>query len=233
MKILALDTSTMMATCAVLDENQVLGEFSLNQSETHSENLVPMIKEVLDNLHLRVEDIDIYAVATGPGSFTGLRIGVATVKAFAHIYKKPVIGISTLEALAYNLPYNKTVVPMIDARRDRVYTGIYTWEDGTTKTLMEPTVLDISLLLEILEKDYEEVLVNGNGSILHGDTIKNRLKDKVKFSTMGNNFCRAISVGELALNKYKNGDVDNFYTIVPEYLRESQAQRDLRKKEQI
>ena len=223
----------MMATCAVLDENCLLGEFALNQDISHAENLIPMIKEVLDNLKLEPKDIDLYGVAIGPGSFTGLRIGVATVKSFAHVFDKPIIGVSSLEGLAFNLPYNGIVVPMIDARRDRVYTGIYTWEDGTTKTLMEPTVLDISLLLEILEKDYEEVLVNGNGSILHGDTIKNRLKDKVKFSTMGNNFCRAISVGELALNKYKNGDVDNFYTIVPEYLRESQAQRDLRKKEQI
>jgi len=232
LKILALDTSTMMATCAVLDENQVLGEYSLNQSETHSENLVPMVKEVLDNLFLKVEDIDLYGVAIGPGSFTGLRIGVATVKAFAHIYNKPVVGISTLEALAYNLPYNKTIVPMIDARRDRVYTGIYTWEDGATKTLMEPTVLDINDLLDILEKDYEDVVVNGNGSVLHRETIKDRLKDKVKFSTMGNNYCRALSIGELALKKYRDGNMDNFYTIVPEYIRESQAQRDLRKKEQ-
>lgn len=231
MKILALDTSTMISSCAVLDEGQVLGEYSLNQNETHSENLVPMVKEVLENLNLKIEDIDVYGVAIGPGSFTGLRIGVATVKAFAHVFNKPVVGVSTLEALAYNLPYHKIIVPMIDARRDRVYTGIYTWEIEKVKVIMEPTVLDINELLDILE-GYDELIVNGNGSALHKETIKNRLKNKVMFSTMGNNFCRAISIGELALMKYNDGYSDDFYTLVPEYLKESQAQADIKMKEQ-
>lgn len=200
MKILALDTSTMMSTCAVLDEEQVWGEYSLNQDETHSENLVPMIKEVLENLRLKVEDIDLYAVAIGPGSFTGLRIGVATVKAFAHVFNKPVVGVSSLEALAYNLPYHKIVVPMIDARRDRVYTGIYSWQDGRIKTIVEPTVMDINDLLDILE-GYDEIVVNGNAAIIHREIINNRLRDKVRFSTLGNNSCRAVSIGELALIK--------------------------------
>lgn len=221
----------MISSCAVLDEEQVLGEYSLNQNETHSENLVPMIKEVLENLDLKVEDIDLYGVAIGPGSFTGLRIGVATVKALAHVFDKPVVGVSTLEALAYNLPNHKIIVPMIDARRDRVYTGIYTWQDGRIKTIMEPTVLEIDKLLDILE-GYDELIVNGNGSVIHKEKINDRLKGKVRFSTMGNNFCRAISVGELALIKYKGGYVDNFYSLVPEYLKESQAQADLKKKEQ-
>lgn len=231
MIVLALDTSTMISSCAVLDEEQVLGEYSLNQNETHSENLVPMIKEVLENLDLKVEDIDLYGVAIGPGSFTGLRIGVAIVKALAHVFDKPVVGVSTLEALAYNLPNHKIIVPMIDARRDRVYTGIYTWQDGRIKTIMEPTVLEIDKLLDILE-GYDELIVNGNGSVIHKEKINDRLKGKVRFSTMGNNFCRAISVGELALIKYKGGYVDNFYSLVPEYLKESQAQADLKKKEQ-
>ncbi|MBU5310829.1 tRNA (adenosine(37)-N6)-threonylcarbamoyltransferase complex dimerization subunit type 1 TsaB [Tissierella carlieri] len=232
MKILALDTSTMMATCAVLDESRVLGEYSLNQEETHSEKLVPMVKEILDSLNLNVSDIDLYGVAIGPGSFTGLRIGVATIKAFAHLFKKPVVGISTLEALAFNLPYGKTIVPMIDARRDRVYTGIYTWEDGKIKIVMEPDVLDIYHLLDILNKSYDKVLVNGDGSILHKEKIWEGLKGKVEFSTIGQNFCRATSIGELALIKYNEGFVDDYYTLVPEYLRESQAQRELREKEQ-
>lgn len=232
MKILALDTSTMLATCAVLDENRVLGEYSLNQEETHSEKLVPMVKEVLDSLGLKVSDIDLYGVATGPGSFTGLRIGVATIKAFAHLFDKPVVGISTLEALAFNLPYNEVVVPMIDARRDRVYTGIYTWEDGKIKTIMEPDVLDIYDLLEKLDESYEKVLVNGDGSLLHREKIKERLKEKVNLSTIGQNICRATSIGELALINYNEGQINDYYTLVPEYLRESQAQRELREKEQ-
>lgn len=232
MKILALDTSTMMATCAVLDENKLLGEYSLNQEETHSEKLVPMIKELLDSLNLNISDIDLYTVALGPGSFTGLRIGVATVKGFAHLFKKPVVGVSTLEALAYNLPYHKVVVPMIDARRDRVYTGIYTWVDGKIKTIMEPDVYDIHYLLDQLNEKYDEVIVNGDGSLLHKDKIREKLNSKVKFATIGQNFCRAISIGELGLMKYQEGHEDDCFTLVPEYLKESQAQRELREREQ-
>lgn len=232
MKILALDTSTIMTTCAVLDENQVLGEYSLNGDMAHSEKLVPMVKEVLDSLGLKIEDIDLYGVTKGPGSFTGLRIGVATVKAFAHLFDKPIVGIATLEALAFNLPYNEIVVPMIDARRNRVYTGVYTWNENKLETLMEQRVIEIDNLLYYLNKSYKGIIVNGDGSILYRDKISETLKDKVRFSTISHNSCQATSVGELALIKYKLGYEDNYFTLVPEYLRESQAQRELNEKEQ-
>ena len=232
MKILALDTSTMMTTCSVIDENKILGEFALNQDMTHSERLIPMIKEVLDNLNLKIKDIDLYGVSVGPGSFTGLRIGIGTIKSFAHLYNKPVVGVSTMEGLAYNLPYNKIIVPMIDARRDRVYTGIYTWEDGRLNTLMKPDAVEINELLKILDTSYEKVIVNGDGSLLYKELISKTLKDKVLFSTIGQNMCRSSSIGELALIKYRDGIVDDFYTIIPDYLRASQAERELIKKEQ-
>lgn len=217
----------MIASCAVLDDNQVLGEYSLNQAESHSEKLVPMIKEVLDSLNLKINDIDLYAVAIGPGSFTGLRIGVATIKSFAHLFDKPVVGISTLEGLAFNLPYNKILVPMIDARRNRVYTGIYTWDKDEIKTIKSPDVIDIDELLEEINSSYDEIVVNGEGSNVYQEKIKGRLGDKVSFAGLGQNFCRATSIGELGLIKYNNGHQDNYYTIVPEYLRETQAQREL------
>ena len=232
MKILALDTSTIMTTCAVLNENQVLGEYSLNQDMSHSEKLVPMVKEVLDSLDLKIEDIDLYGVTKGPGSFTGLRIGVATVKTFAHLFDRPIVGISTLEALAFNLPYNEIIVPMIDARRNRVYTGVYSWKGNKLETLMEPNVIEIDELLDYLNNTYNQIIVNGNGSFLYKDKISGILRDKVRFSTISHNSCQATSVGELALIKYKDGYMDNYYTLVPEYLRESQAQRELKEKEQ-
>ena len=231
MKILALDTSTLMATCAVIQDDILIGEFSLNQNMSHSEKLVPMIKEILDNLDLKVDDIDLYGVSTGPGSFTGLRIGVATVKGFAHLFNKPVIGVSTLEGLAFNLPHNEIVVPMIDARRDRVYTGIYTWENGRLKTIMEADVIEVDDVLKILDK-YDKISVNGDGSKLYGERIKSVLGDKVLFSTIGQNSCKAASIGELALLKYKEGHRDNYFTLVPDYLRQTQAERELKEKEQ-
>lgn len=231
MKILGLDTSTLMATCAVIDDDILIGEFSLNQDMSHSERLVPMIKEVLDNLNLKIDDIDLYGVSTGPGSFTGLRIGVATIKGFAHLFNKPLIGVSTLEALAFNLPHNEIVVPMIDARRDRVYTGIYTWKNGTIKTIMKPDVMEVDDFLKILEK-YEKIVVNGDGSILYKERIISALGDKVLFSTIGQNSCKAASIGELALLKYREGYRDNYFTLVPDYLRQTQAERELKEKEQ-
>lgn len=232
MKILALDTSTIMTTVAVLDDKQILGEYSLNQDMSHSEKLVPMVKEVLDGIGLAVEEIDLFAVSIGPGSFTGLRIGVTTIKTFAHLFNKPVVGVSTLEALAFNLPYNKIIVPMMDARRNRVYTGIYSWENDNLVTLMEAKAIDIDELLVYLKDSYDDMVVNGHGSSLYKEKIKEVLKDKVKFSTISHNTCRATSVGELAYIKYKGGYEDNYYTLVPEYLRESQAQRVLVEKEQ-
>lgn len=231
MKILALDTSTMMASCAVMDETRILGEYSLSQEMSHSERLVPMIDEILSGLDLKISDIDLYGVAIGPGSFTGLRIGVATIKAFAHMFDKQVVGVSTLEALAFNLPHNRVVVPMIDARRNRVYTGIYSWEDEKLNTIMKSDAVEIDKLLEILDKNYDDIVVNGDGSTLYREKIKAVLGDKVKFSTLGLNHCKASSIGELSLIKYNKGQVDNYYTLVPDYLRKSQAERELEKKE--
>lgn len=230
MKILALDTSTLVASCGVIDGDRLLGEYSLNQNMSHSENLVPMIKEVLRSLNLKIEDIDLYGVSIGPGSFTGLRIGVATVKAFAHLFNKPLVGVSTLEGLAFNLPHNEIVVPMIDARRDRVYTGIYSWEEGRLKTIMRADVVEVDRLLEILKK-YEKIVVNGDGFSLYKERIKSALGEGVNFSTIGQNLCKAASIGELALLKYQEGHVDNYYTLIPDYLRQTQAERELKERE--
>lgn len=227
MKVLGLDTSTLMTTCGVIDGERLLGEYSLSQDMSHSEKLVPMVKQVLESLDLKVKDIDVFGVSIGPGSFTGLRIGIATVKAFAHLSNKPIVGVSTLEALAYNLPYNKIIVPMLDARRQRVYTAIYKWEDQIIKTIMAPCVIEIKELLDILNKDFDNLVVNGDGSIVFKDLIKETLKDKVRFSTIGQNMCRASSICELALIKYNNNEVDDFYTLAPDYLLETQAQREL------
>ena len=225
MKILGIDTSTKIATIAVIDEEKLLGEYTISQEMSHSENLIPMVKELLLNLHLKIHDIDLYGVAIGPGSFTGLRIGVAAVKSFAHLFQKPIVGVSTLEAMAYNLPHNKIVVPMIDARRDRVYTGVYSWENGILKTIKADDVVEMEQLLKEL-KAYETIVVNGDGSLLHKDRLIQTLKD-VKFSTKGQNVCKASSICELALIAYNKNKLDDFYTLAPDYLRETQAQREL------
>lgn len=229
MKILGLDTSTMMTTCGVLDGDKLIGEYSLSQSMSHSEKLVPMIKEVLDSLDLSIKDIDLFATTVGPGSFTGLRIALATIKGFAHIYDKPVVGISTVEALAFNLPYNDIVVPMLDARRNRVYTGIYKWDDCRLETIMKADALEIEDIIEKLQS-YNNIIVNGDGSVLYRDILKEELGDRLRFAKPGDNMPRAASVCEIARIRYENNQVDDYFTLTPDYLRPSQAERELNEK---
>lgn len=229
MKVLGVDTSTMVATCAVLNDDALLGEYSLSQDMTHSENLVPMIKAMLDSLNLYIRDIDLYGVSIGPGSFTGLRIGSATMKSFAHVYDKPIIGISTLEGLAFNLAYDGFIVPMIDARRNRVYTAMYKWEKGVLINVLKPDVMEIEALINLLT-DYDKIIVNGNGACMYRHIIKHKLKDKAIFSPISLNGCKASSIAELALLRAQGDNQHNYYNLVPEYMKESQAQRELAKK---
>lgn len=229
MIVLGLDTSTLMSTCAVIKDGRLLGEYSFNMDMSHSEKLVPLIKSMLKELNLNIGDIDLYGVSVGPGSFTGLRIGIATMKGFAHVFDKPIVGVSTLEALAYNMPFNKVIVPMIDARRERVYSGIYGFEGNELKENSKPDILYIKDLKNYVQ-EYEDLVVLGTGSLEYEEEIKTTLGEKVRFATVGSIDCRAASVGALALSKFKDGLEDDYYSLAPEYLRPSQAEREKDKK---
>jgi tRNA threonylcarbamoyladenosine biosynthesis protein TsaB len=231
LKVLSIDTSSVVATCAVLDEDKVLGEYSLSQDMTHSENLVPMIKEIMGGLNLKVSDIDIFAAAVGPGSFTGLRIGIATIKSLAHVVDKPVVGVSTLEALAFNIPcFSGILAPIIDARRNRVFSGIYRWKNNKLINIKEPSVVELDELISILQTYDEKILFNGDGTLVYKDKIMEKLNGKVSFSPISTNMPRASSIGELAIIKTKEGKTESYFELVPQYLRESQAQRSLKNK---
>lgn len=227
MKVLAIDTSSTVASCAIMDDDKLLGECSLNDKTTHSQKLLPMIKQVLDSCKLSPEDIDIYSVSIGPGSFTGLRIGVATVKSLAHATEKSVVGVSSLEALAYNIPLNeKLIVPIMDARRDRVFTAIYRWEDDNLNTVLSPGVMELTELIDIIKEKGEKVIFNGDGTLVYKDKIKEELLDMVSFAPKNANLASASSVAEISIKKAENGEIENYFDLVPEYLRESQAQRE-------
>ncbi|WP_069650332.1 tRNA (adenosine(37)-N6)-threonylcarbamoyltransferase complex dimerization subunit type 1 TsaB [Caloranaerobacter ferrireducens] len=231
MKILAVDTSSIVATCAILDEDKLIGEYILNNKRTHSQKIMPIIKEILENSELKPEDIDIFAVSIGPGSFTGLRIGVATIKSLAHVLNKPVIGIPTLDALAFNLPYSEgIIVPMIDARRDRVFTGIYKWENGSLCVIQKADTIELDELMDILKERDESIIVNGDGTLVYRQRILEVLGEKVLFAPKSANMARASSVAELALSRAKEGKLESFFDLVPDYLRKSQAQREYEEK---
>ena len=136
MKLLAIDTSSRTASCAVVENGILLGEFYANIKLTHSCVILPMVQDLLARLKLSVNEIDCFGVTTGPGSFTGLRIGLSAIKGLAHALGKPCVGVSTLEALAWNLGFPCLVAPVLDARCSQVYTALFSWEqDGTLKRL--------------------------------------------------------------------------------------------------
>ncbi|MGF7059820.1 tRNA (adenosine(37)-N6)-threonylcarbamoyltransferase complex dimerization subunit type 1 TsaB [Brassicibacter mesophilus] len=227
MKVLAIDTSSIVATCAILDDDKLLAEYILNQKMTHSQTIMPMIKEMLDSCNLKPEDIDVYAAAQGPGSFTGLRIGIATIKGLAHATNKSVIGVPTLDALAFNLPFSEgIVVPIMDARRDRVFTGIYKWSSGGLCMLMEQSVLEVDELIQILKERSENIVFNGDGTLVYKDRLIKELGDRAIFAPKSTNMARAASVAELAMAKATEGNTDDLFDLAPNYLRESQAQRE-------
>lgn len=231
MKILAIDTSSMSATCAIIDKDKLLVEYTLNHKLTHSQKIMPIIKEALDSCSLKTKDIDVFAVAKGPGSFTGLRIGVATVNGLAQSVNKKVVGVSTLDALAFNLPYCEgIVVPIIDARRDRVFTGIYKWTNGNLHIIKEQTILEVKELIKVLAERPEKIVFIGDGTHVYKDILSETLGEKAIFAPKSANMARASSVAELAMTKAKEGKTESFFELVPDYLRESQAQREYNEK---
>ena len=138
MKILALDSSGIVASVAVVEDDTLLAEYTVNYKKTHSQTLLPMLDEIVKMTELELESVDAIAVAAGPGSFTGLRIGSATAKGLGLALKKPLVAVPTVDALAYNLyDAQGLICPIMDARRKQVYTGIYRFEEHQLMTLKE------------------------------------------------------------------------------------------------
>jgi len=222
MRVLAIDTSSNVATVAVMEDELLLGEYILNHKKTHSQKIMTMIEQILSELELTVRDIDIFAAAIGPGSFTGLRIGVATVK--------PVVSVGTLEALAYNVPYAEhIIVPIMDARRDNVFTASYIWDEGF-KEIGEPEAISIDECLESCGEFLDTIFV-GDGVKVHREYIKEKLGDKAIFPPANALNSRASSVAALALDKAKRGETQSYLEMKPYYIRKSQAERELEERE--
>lgn len=231
MKILAIDTSTNVASAAVLEDGRLLGEYTVNnKKKTHSQKLMVMVDTLLHDIEVDISEIDLFAAAVGPGSFTGLRIGVATVKALAHACKKPTIGVSTLEALAYNVPFcEHIIVPVMDAGKNRVYAASYIWDEGF-RVLGEPEAMTIEECVESCGELLDTVFV-GDGAIAQREYITDKLKERAYFAPANANEQRASSVACCAYEKYKMGEVLGYNELNPVYLKKSQAERELEERE--
>lgn len=227
MKILGIDSSGIVASVAVTEGETLLAEYTVNYKKTHSQTLLPMLDEVAKMTELDLDTIDAIAVAAGPGSFTGLRIGSATAKGLGLALKKPLIPVPTADALAYNLYDVKGLIcPIMDARRNQVYTGIYRFEDHKLSAVKEQFAAGILELLEELNSLGEEVTFLGDGVPVFCEKIKENLKVPYSFAPAHVNRQRAAAVAALGEVYYKEGKAQSAVEHTPDYLRVSQAERE-------
>lgn len=234
MRALAIDTSTSMAGIAVLDETGLQAEYLLRDMKTHSQKLVPMLDEVLNSMKLSPADIDVFAAVTGPGSFTGIRIGVTTIKSIAYAMNKPTVGIPSLDALANAVaaPEDTIICPIMDARNNQVYTALYKSQNGLMINLSGYMGVHISELVGQIDEKYPDarILFTGDGVILHKDFLKIELNDRCTFAPDFMLQQMAASAAQLALSKALRGETISCMELMPYYLRPSQAEREYTKR---
>jgi len=236
MKILGIDSSGMVASVAILQDDVIIAEYTMNHKKTHSETLLPMIDEIVKTSETKLEELDAIAVAAGPGSFTGLRIGAATAKGLAMAVDKPVIPIKTCEGLAYNMwGAEGLICPIIDARRNQVYTGLYRVK-GNVEVILEQQPMDIHELIEYIN-DYSKKLAEseggpiegvtflGDGVAIYQDVIWDEIDVPCKMAPAIMNRQRGASIASYGELLYKEGKYINADDFAPEYLRKSQAER--------
>lgn len=237
MKVLAIESSGLTASVAVAEEDRTLAEYTVDYKKTHSQTLLPMIDEVVRMTDLDLADIDAIAVSGGPGSFTGLRIGSATVKGFGFALDKPVIPVPTLEGLAYNLyGMDRVVCPLMDARRNQTYTGLYEFVKGEgtgnvrenydMRVIKEQCAVPVEEILAACNELGRSVIFLGDGVPVFREQIAEQVVVPYSFAPAHMNRQRAAAVAALAALYYTKGKTQTAAEYAPEYLRLSQAERE-------
>ena len=223
MKILAIETSTMLGGVALMGESEgLIFESRLNVKTAHSERLMTEIDHALQQGGISISDVDVFGIAIGPGSFTGLRIGLSTVKGFSYATGKPVVSVPTLEAFAWNFPYSRyPVCPMLDARKKEVYAAVFRWTDGGFERMVNETSLKASEMVKSLEG---QVLFAGEGALLYRQVITESLGDRAIFPPLHHMIPSPSNVAHLGLKKALRGEFSEAVGLVPLYLRKSEAE---------
>ena len=226
MRILALDSSGLVATVAVVEDDQTIAEYTVNYKKTHSQTLLPMLDEIVKMTEIDLTTIDAIAVAGGPGSFTGLRIGSATAKGLGLALDKPLIHVPTVDGMAYNLYGVKGLIcPIMDARRNQVYTGIYRFENEF-QVAEEQMAISVEELAEKLNQYGEKVTFLGDGVPVHRKFFEENLQVECSFAPAHANRQRAAAVGTLGMKYFAEGKIESAREHQPDYLRLSQAERE-------
>ena len=236
MKVLAIDSSGMTASIAIIEDEKLIAEYTIDYKKTHSQTLLPMLDEIKDMVDLDLSTLDVIGVASGPGSFTGLRIGSATAKGLAMALHKPIAEVPTMDAMAYSLyGFEHVICPIMDARRNQVYTGFYSFErkDHNTafRVLKEQFAADMEEVIEELNGLERRVVFLGDGVPVFKEIIKEKLLVPFEFAPANCNRQRAASLAVLAGEYLKAGRVVEAAAHKPEYLRMSQAERERMEKE--
>lgn len=238
MKIIAMDTSGLVASVAIIEDQTLIGEYNVQYKKTHSQTLLPMLDELKKMVELDLESVDAIALAAGPGSFTGLRIGSATAKGLCFAMDVPVIEIPTLVGLACNLyGTDKLVCPLMDARRDQVYTGIYEFvrKQGQSagyglSCLLAQCAVSIEEIASKCNELGREIIFLGDGAAVFETRLSELMKVPYGFAPAHMNRQRAAAFGFLALEYYREGKTVGADAHVPVYLRLSQAEREKRER---
>ncbi len=224
MNILSFDTSTRSASVALMMDGVLVGEILINDKRTHSQKLMPMLESLMSLADISIDDIDLLAVCVGPGSFTGIRIAVATVKAISHAKNLPIVAINSMENIAFNvMDSSKKIVSILDAQAGNVYCGIYrSVEDNNYSVVEDVDVISLEQLANRLECSSENYIIVGEAL----DKYREKLNfDNVEFASPDKNVSRSSALCSIAKIKYDKGlDIYDCYTILPKYLRKSQAE---------
>ena len=232
MKILAFETSAKAGSVALLDGGVLLAESYQNTGLTHSQTLLTMTEDLLKSCGIAPTDVEAVAVAAGPGSFTGVRIGVAAAKGFAWGGQKPLYGVSTLEAMAMQLGvHSGYVLPVMDARRSQVYNAVFHCKDGIMTRCAEDRAISLTELGEEIKNFQEPIFLVGDGSILCYNTLKEGIPNLV-LPPEHRMHQRAAGVGLAAAAAIAKGDAGDAAALQPNYLRLSQAERERLAREQ-
>ena len=225
MRVLAVDTATTSCSVAIVDKTSLLSEFTLYREQTHSKHLMDMIKTVLRMSGINLSDLDGFTVTRGPGSFTGLRIGISTIKGLAVASEKPVVGVSSLETLALQVSYsNDLICPILDARKGEVYFSRYRFQKGHLKRQTKERVAPPDEAVDNLK---ESCLFVGNGALLYKEMILEKMGEFASFAPMIQNTIRASTLAYLSMAKFENNNTDDIERIAPYYIRKSDAELNL------
>ncbi|MEW6663139.1 MAG: tRNA (adenosine(37)-N6)-threonylcarbamoyltransferase complex dimerization subunit type 1 TsaB [Bacillota bacterium] len=225
MRVLAIDSATNVAGVAVAEDNRLIAEFFFNTNKTHSQRLLPMVAKILQETALELGDMDGLAVTIGPGSFTGLRIGLATVKGLALTSGLPLVGVPTLDALAWNgIGGSGLICPVLNARRQEVYTCLYRAAGGGIERLSSYMAVSPQVLGDILAAQEEPVLLMGDGVDVCRKILLDRLGSRLYVAHAAALLPRAAHAAFLGLERLAKGDTDSLHSLSPLYIRQSEAE---------